>query len=142
MWHAEAVSPEPPHIVFFDGVCGLCDRFVQFVITRDRQARFRFAPLQGQLAARELPPRGANPEDLDTIYVLTAGGELLRRSRAVFFVLRALGGAWRALALLRFFPAFLTDRAYDVVARVRYRIFGRYDQCRLPTPAERARVLD
>lgn len=136
------MSDGSPHIVFFDGVCGLCDRFVRFVITRDHQARFRFAPLQGRLAARELPPRGGRPEDLDTVYVLTSDGVLLRRSRAVFFVLRSLGGFWRALSLLRVLPAFLTDAGYDVVARLRYRVFGRYDACRLPTAAERARVLD
>ena len=131
-----------PHVVFFDGVCGLCDRFVRFVVARDHQARFRFAPLQGRLAARELPPRGARPEDLDTLYVLTAGGELLSRSRAVLFVLRELGGLWRVVALARVLPRFFTDRAYDAVARVRYRLFGRFDQCRLPTAAERSRVLD
>jgi predicted DCC family thiol-disulfide oxidoreductase YuxK len=131
-----------PHIVFFDGVCGLCDRLVQFVLRRDRQARFRFAPLQGRLAARELPPRGARPQDLDTLYVLTADGQLLSRSRAAFFILRHLPGGWPILAALRVLPAFLTDLGYRLVARLRYRLFGRFDQCRIPSAADRDRVID
>jgi predicted DCC family thiol-disulfide oxidoreductase YuxK len=123
-------------------VCGLCDRSVRFVLARDRAAKFRFAPLQGALAARELPPRGGEPAALDTIYVLTAEGRLLRRSRAVLFVLRELGGWWRLIALGRVLPAALTDRVYDLVARVRYRVFGRLEACRVPGLGERERFLE
>jgi predicted DCC family thiol-disulfide oxidoreductase YuxK len=130
------------HVIFFDGVCGLCDRWVQFVLPRDRGGKFKFAPLQSALAARELPPRGGRPEDLNTVYVLTAGGALLRKSRAVLFVLRELGGIWAAVALLRVVPAVITDRLYDLVARTRYRLFGRLDACRVPGPEERGRFLD
>ena len=78
-------------VIFFDGVCGFCDRMVQFVLARDRRARFRFAQLQGALARRELPPRGGRPEDLNTVCVLTADGRLLVQSRAVLFVMRPAG---------------------------------------------------
>jgi predicted DCC family thiol-disulfide oxidoreductase YuxK len=138
---APALAPAT-HVVFFDGVCGLCDRLVQFVLRRDRQAHFRFAPLQGRLAARELPRRGARPDDLDTLYVLTSDGRLLSRSRAVFFVLRLLPGGWPLLAALRVLPAPLTDLGYRLVARLRYRLFGRFDQCRIPTTTDRDRVID
>ena len=131
------------HVIFFDGVCGLCNRFVSFVLRRDHRQRFRFAPLQGRLAARELPSLGGRPEDLDTVYVLTSQGILLSRSRAVLFVLRELGGGWNVVGTgLRIFPAFFSDSVYGLVARVRYRLFGRFDQCRVPTAAERSRVLD
>jgi predicted DCC family thiol-disulfide oxidoreductase YuxK len=133
--------PGGPHVLFYDGVCGLCDRVVQFVLARDRRGRFRFATLQGAFAARELPSRGGNPEDLDSVLVLTAEGRLLRRSRAVLFVLGELGGGWAVLAWLRLLPAALTDVAYRLVARSRYRLFGRLDSCRLPRPAERARFI-
>ena len=130
------------HIVFYDGVCGLCDRVVRFLMDRDRGARLRYAPLQGRLAGRELRARGARPEDLDTIYVLTSDGHLLHKSRAVLFLLRQLGPGWRALALLRVLPTFVTDVVYNLVARVRYRFFGRFDACRVPTAAERQWLLE
>jgi predicted DCC family thiol-disulfide oxidoreductase YuxK len=130
------------HVLFFDGVCGLCSRLVQFVLSRDRAASFRFAPLQGDFAARELEPRGARPGDLDTLLVLTADGRLLRRSRAVLFVLRELGGVWAAVAWLRVLPAPLLDRAYDLIARVRYRLFGRLEACRVPAASERTRFIE
>ena len=84
---------------------------------------------------------GGPADDLDTIYVLSAEGQLLQRSRAVTFVLRELGGGWRLLALSRWLPVFITDRVYNLVARVRYRLFGRFEACRLPTEAERGRII-
>jgi predicted DCC family thiol-disulfide oxidoreductase YuxK len=129
------------HVVFFDGVCGLCNRIVHFVLTRDRRSRFRYAPLQGGFASRQLPLRGGNPADLDTMYVLTDGGHLLRESEAAFFVLRELGGIWRALAWLRALPRALTDRGYRFVARRRYGPFGKLDACPVHGPAERGRFI-
>jgi predicted DCC family thiol-disulfide oxidoreductase YuxK len=132
-----------PDVIFYDGVCGFCDRLVQFVLVRDRPGHFRFAQLQGALAARELPGRGGRPDDLDTVCVLTADGRLLVRSRAVLYVMRRLGGGWPVLAtLLRVVPPFLADRVYGLVARVRYRLFGKFDTCRVPSAAERERFLD
>jgi predicted DCC family thiol-disulfide oxidoreductase YuxK len=130
------------HIVFFDGVCGLCDKTVRFLLRHDRHDRLRFAPLQGETARRVLPPLGGRPEDLDTIYVVTADGRLLQRSRAVLFATVALGGAWVLLGALRIVPRPLADLVYRFVARVRYRVFGRFDTCSIPTPEERARFLD
>jgi len=89
-----------------------------------------------------LPPLGGRPEDLDTIYVVTGDGRLLQRSRAVLFATVALGGAWVLLGVLRVVPRPLADLVYRFVARVRYRIFGRFDTCSLPTPEERSRFLD
>jgi predicted DCC family thiol-disulfide oxidoreductase YuxK len=130
-------------VVFYDGVCGLCARFVRFVLDRDPAGQFRFATLQGALARAVLPARGGRPEDLDTVYVLTADGRLLARSRAVLHVLRGLGGFWRAFALVATaFPAPFADVGYRLVARVRYRVFGRTGECRLPAPEESARFLD
>jgi predicted DCC family thiol-disulfide oxidoreductase YuxK len=131
-------------VLFYDGACKFCDRFVQFVLARDRAGRFRFAPLQGGFAARTLGARGRRPGDLDTAYVLTADGRVLAKSRAVLFVLGRLGGLWWVLSLLRVVPAVVADRVYDGVARVRYRIFGRFEgnaACRIPSAAERARFI-
>jgi|HubBroStandDraft_6_1064221.scaffolds.fasta_scaffold623366_2 predicted DCC family thiol-disulfide oxidoreductase YuxK len=156
----------PPPILLYDGVCGLCNRLVQFILRHDRKATFRFAALQSPLAARILLSHGKDPADLDTVYVVlnhdpsappaepdvtkaspTASPQpresLLARSDAVLFILDQLGGIWSPIAfVLRAVPRPIRDWAYGIVARTRYRIFGRYDTCPLPTAATRARFLD
>jgi predicted DCC family thiol-disulfide oxidoreductase YuxK len=134
-------------ILLYDGVCGLCNRFVQFILRRDRNAIFRFASLQSPFAACILARHGANPTDLDTVYVVInhdlPSESLLSRSDAAAFVLKQLGGPWRPTAsLLQLLPRFLCDAAYNAVARHRYRIFGRSDVCTLPNQADRNRFLD
>jgi predicted DCC family thiol-disulfide oxidoreductase YuxK len=134
-------------LVFYDGVCGLCDRLVRFLLGRDRRGRFRFAQLQGELARRELGPHGFDPADLDTVYVIAGWGtpdaRVLQRSRAVLYALTQLGGPWMLLATAgRVIPTAVADVAYRVVARTRYRIFGRFDVCPVPRPEWRGRFLD
>jgi predicted DCC family thiol-disulfide oxidoreductase YuxK len=136
------VTAPAHHVVFFDGVCGLCNRAVAFLLKRDRRDRLRFAPLQGETARRLLPPVGGSPDDLDTMYVLTSDGRLLRRSRAILFAGAALGGPWSLLALLQVIPRPLADWLYERVARVRYRVFGRLETCAIPAPEVRARFLE
>ncbi|MEN9798581.1 MAG: hypothetical protein RL653_2277 [Pseudomonadota bacterium] len=135
----------PHHLLFFDGTCGLCDGFVQFVLARDRMERFRFAPLQGELARATLARFGVDATALQTVYVLAdreLGGErLLGRSDAVLFVLSQLPAPWCLGAAMRAVPRGLRDAVYGVVARHRYRVFGRTEACRLPSPSERARFL-
>ena len=128
-------------ILFYDGVCGLCDRLVQFVLVRDRAAAITFAPLQGSTARETLVPRGADPAKLDTLYVLTDDDRLLRRARAVLYLCGRLGWPWRALRVFAILPTFLLDLGYGLVARVRYRVFGRFDACRLPSGDEKVRFL-
>jgi predicted DCC family thiol-disulfide oxidoreductase YuxK len=136
-----------PPILLYDGVCGLCNRFVQFILRRDRNAVFRFASLQSSFAARILSGHGANPTDMDTVYVVLnyelPDESLLSRSDAVVFVLKQLGSLWRAAAfLLQLLPKFLRDPAYNAVARHRYRIFGRSDVCPAPSDKDQNRFLD
>jgi predicted DCC family thiol-disulfide oxidoreductase YuxK len=134
-------------ILLYDGVCGLCNRLVKFILRRDRKAVFRYASLQSALAATILARHGANPSDLDTVYVVVnhelANEYLLSRSDAVLFVLKQLPGLWSAAAfLLQLVPRFLRDAVYNVVARHRYRVFGRSEVCALPRDQDRARFLD
>src|ERR1700688_2485165 len=124
-------------ILLYDGVCGLCNRFVQFILRRDRNAIFRFASLQSALSARILARHGANPSDLDTVYVVInqelPDEHLLCRSDAVRFVLKQLGSPWRSAAfLLQLVPRFVRNTTYNTVARYRYRFFGRSETCTLP----------
>jgi predicted DCC family thiol-disulfide oxidoreductase YuxK len=131
-------------VLLYDGVCGLCNRLVQFVLKRDRRARFRFAALQSAYAGRILQPRGIDSQDLNTFYYLDESGErLAARSDAVISVLRELGGLWTAVAVaLSLFPKWLRDWGYGVIARNRYRIFGKYESCLLPEKKYQDRFLD
>src|SRR5580700_7616175 len=134
-------------ILLYDGVCGLCNHFVQFILHRDRNAIFRFASLQSPVAARILTSHGVNPTALDTVYVVLnhdlPNESLLSRSDAAAFVLKQLGGLWRpAVSVLQLLPKFLRDAAYNAVARHRYSIFGRSEVCALPNDAARSRFLD
>jgi predicted DCC family thiol-disulfide oxidoreductase YuxK len=128
-------------ILFNDGVCGLCDRLVQFVLRRDRRARFRFAALQSDVATQTLGHFGKNPDDLDTVYVLTDDGRLLSKARAIFFALRQLGLPWSLVAVFGSLPTVVLDWFYDRVAKNRDRRWGKRDSCRLPSADERARFL-
>ena len=141
-------AEQVPHpIILYDGVCGLCNRMNQFVLKRDRAGVFRFASLQSALAARILARHGANASDLDTVYVVVnpdlPDETLLARSDAVTYIARQLGGIWRlAGSIAHLLPRSIRDWGYRLVARHRYRIFGRFDACPLPTPEHRSRFLD
>jgi predicted DCC family thiol-disulfide oxidoreductase YuxK len=142
-----ASDPLSHPLLLYDGVCGLCNRLNQFVLRHDPQGLFRFASLQSPLAEGILTRHGANARDLDTVYVVLNCSEpnesLLPRSDAVVFVLTHLGGIWRSAGILiSWLPRWFRDWAYDRFARNRYRIFGRYETCMLPSPANRSRFLD
>lgn len=130
-------------LVLYDGVCGLCDRTVQFLLRVDREQLLRFAPLQGETAAA-IRNRHPQLDGVDSIaYVKTASGQedVYVRSTAVLKILKEAGGAWRLLAVFLLVPRAIRDAVYDWVARNRYRWFGRYDNCPLPGAAVRARFL-
>lgn len=137
-----------PHpIVLYDGVCGVCNRFVQFILSRDHDAILRFASLQSDFAARILARHSENPTDLDTVYVVLnhelPNEYLLSRSDAIIFVLKQLGGQWRPVVLpFQLLPKFLRDTYYNLIARHRYRLFGRTKVCALPRTQDRNRFLD
>jgi predicted DCC family thiol-disulfide oxidoreductase YuxK len=133
---------EAKTILFFDGVCNLCNFFVQWLMKRDRLSQFRYASLQGETAQTRLDARLC--EGLASVVVLTSDGQTLLRSEAVFYVLRSLSLPWpyRLLGLiLSFLPIALTDAVYEWVARNRYRIFGRREICRVPTAKEKSFFL-
>lgn len=129
----------PAPVVFFDGVCGMCNHFVDFLLRHDREQVFLFAPLQGEVAKRHLDQ--ADTEDLKSI-VLIKNGKVFRHSSAVVQVLCAMPGLWKVAGYcLWLIPAPLRDLGYRMVAKIRYRVFGKKESCRLPTPEERARFL-
>jgi predicted DCC family thiol-disulfide oxidoreductase YuxK len=145
MSHAQMPSGDRIHLVLYDGVCGLCNGVVRFVLRHDRRNRFRFAPLQSPTATRTLTRAGRAADDLSTFYVLPdypGASMVLSKSRAALFLLTSLGWPWKAAGALALLPESVADRVYDVVVRHRYRLFGRYDQCVLPRPEDRDRFLD
>jgi predicted DCC family thiol-disulfide oxidoreductase YuxK len=153
-------------IFLYDGVCGLCNGLVQFILRRDPDGIFRFAALQSSFATQVLARHGINSADLDTVYVVVnyasandqkqfipnsevqstqsqPAESLLSRSDAIIFVLGQLGGWWSFVrTILRVIPRFIRNWGYNLIAHTRYRIFGRYDTCPLPTPESRSRFLD
>jgi len=134
------------HLILYDGVCGLCSRLNQFVLPRDRQRLFHFASLQSAAGRSALKTFDHTSEDLTTFYVLanyrSAAPVQFAKSRAALFVMTTLGWPWRAAGLLYIVPKPLADRIYDVIARHRYRLFGRHEHCLLPDPAYQDRFID
>ena len=129
----------PRNIVFFDGVCGFCNKSVDFLLRVDERKALFFSPIQGETAKRVLPVE--RRENLDTISFFD-GERLFYRSTALLMIGKALGGIWLVFYPLILVPAQWRDVAYAGVAKRRYRIFGKREACRMPTPEERARFLD
>ena len=132
-------------LLLYDGVCALCNGVVQFLMKRDRLDRFRYAPLQSGLG-REVLARFDIHTFPDGVMLvtdaLTPRERLYQRSDAVAEALQLLGGYWRlAGRALRLLPRRLRDWGYGLVARFRYRFFGRYDTCPVPPPEQRSRLL-
>jgi predicted DCC family thiol-disulfide oxidoreductase YuxK len=133
-------------LVLYDGVCGLCNGLNQFLLKRDPNDHFRFASLQSEFAASLLKRYHINAVDLDTVYVVAdyggPGPRLLARSDAILHVLGRLGAAWSFLRAGRVLPKQLRDALYNLVARNRYRVFGKYDVCLMPEEKYRKKFLD
>lgn len=127
-----------PPIVLYDGVCGLCHRAVAWLVKRDG-GQLHYAPLQGT-TADALRARFPIPTTLDSV-ILIDGERMFVRSKMFLHVARYLTRPWRWAYAFRWLPGFLLDPFYWVVAKLRYRVFGRHDTCQIPTTDQRARML-
>jgi predicted DCC family thiol-disulfide oxidoreductase YuxK len=136
----DAAPALPARLVLYDGVCGLCDRSVQLLLRLDRHRALMFAPLQGETVAGMRPRHPEIPAHLDSV-VFVEDGRVHVRSRAFVRLARYLPWPWKLASWLWVVPWPLADLVYRVVARVRYRVFGKLDACRIPAPGERARFL-
>jgi predicted DCC family thiol-disulfide oxidoreductase YuxK len=136
----------PKAIVLYDGVCGLCNRAVQFLLKRDGHDRLRFASLQSDFAATVLKRHGMDHQDLDTVYAVLnhdeAGEALLAKGDAVLFFAKAIGGVWSIARIGRIIPRPLRNWLYNFVARHRYQVFGKYESCMLPDPQQRHKFIE
>ena len=137
--NADSVSRR---IVFFDGVCLLCERSVRFLLDRDGERRLCFATLQGETARALLGEETASALD-SLVYVVEdeEGIHRYERSHAALRILRDLGGIWRMVAWLRIVPRPLRDAVYRVIAANRYQWFGKKDECGVPAADESDRFL-
>ncbi|AIQ11743.1 thiol-disulfide oxidoreductase DCC [Paenibacillus durus] len=131
---------EEASIVLIDGVCHLCGWLTTFIIPRDPEGRFRFAPLQSDIGRKLLEKGGLDAHRLDTV-VLIEKGRYYTESAAALRILRRLRFPWPAVYLFIAVPAPLRNKLYRYVAKNRYRWFGRDDHCLVPTPEIRGRFL-
>ena len=128
------------HILLFDGVCNLCIGLVNFTIKRDSKEKFKFAALQSETGQALLKTFGLSANDFET-FVLISGEKYYLKSSAGLHVLKELGGVWKVFYALIIFPKPMRDFIYNVVAKRRYRIFGKRDTCIIPTPEVKRRFL-
>lgn len=137
-------------LIFFDGICNLCNHTVQFIINRDPQDYFRFAALQSEVAkeqlglldtgAKESRTVAANPQEFNTI-ILLENGKAYYRSTAALRIARRLSGLWPLLYGFIIIPAFIRDFFYQLISKSRYRIWGKQDSCMIPSPALKSKFL-
>ena len=136
---------ESKAIVLYDGVCGLCNRGVQFLVKRDSRDRLQFASLQSDFAAALLRQHGLDHEDLDTVYAVLNYGKpnetLLAKGDAVLFFATAIGGIWNIVRVGRIVPRPVRNWLYDFIARHRYQVFGRSESCMLPNPKQKHKFI-
>jgi predicted DCC family thiol-disulfide oxidoreductase YuxK len=134
------------HLVLYDGVCGLCHRLVQFLLRYDRRAAFDFASLQSGTGRAMVERSGGNRHGLNSFYIVanyrTPAARVMTRSRAALFVAGELGWPWKLGCVLRAIPSRMLDRGYDFIARHRYRVFGRSEQCLVPQWEFRNRFVE
>ena len=132
-------------IILYDGVCGICNRFVRFILKRDARGEFLFAPLQGGFAHSLLEREGKCPDALETVYLVTNHGEpeqsIEAKGRAALAILARLGPPWSFLSVFRIVPRPLLDCVYDLIAKNRYRLHRKLDACPVPPPEWRARFI-
>jgi predicted DCC family thiol-disulfide oxidoreductase YuxK len=132
-------------VVLYDGLCGFCNGVIQFLLPRDRGRRLWYAPLQSAFAEEILARHGRTVSSGDTMYLVSGTGlpqeRLSWKSDAVLTLAGVLGRPWSLVRVLRVLPRPVRDAAYDVVALLRYRLFGKHQSCPLPRPEWRQRFI-
>lgn len=136
----EVIIPNEKHLIYFDGVCNLCNNSVDFIIQRDLKEHFIFDSLQSSYAKLLVPEY--NEERFDSILLRTAQGEWLQKSDAALFIAKRLRGWPSQLFFLHVIPRQIRDFIYERIANNRYRIFGKRETCRIPTLDLKMRFLD
>ncbi|HLP73624.1 MAG TPA: thiol-disulfide oxidoreductase DCC family protein [Bacteroidales bacterium] len=131
----------PEKIILFDGICNLCNGLVKFIIRHDNKGEIRFAQLQSSFGEEFMKGHGLDPGDRNSV-IYISGEQYFLRSAAILRILKDMGGGWRLLNGFIIVPRFIRDAVYDLVAKYRYRIFGKKESCMVPTPEIRERFLE
>lgn len=126
------------NVIFFDGYCGLCNGFVDFMMKVDKKAIFKFSPLQSEFAKQHVDP--ADISELKSVVILI-DGKTYRKAEGVLKAIAHLGGIWKSSSLIALLPNKILNVGYDLVAENRYSLFGKRETCRLPSPEERSRFI-
>lgn len=133
--------PKDKKIILFDGVCNLCNASVQFVIKHDKKDVFRFAALQSELGLKIIKHIGIDITNTDSIVLYEPGKAYYYKSEAALLIIKEFGGIYTMLRILTLFPKFLSNFVYDLVAKNRYRWYGKQESCMIPTPELAAKFL-
>lgn len=128
-------------VILFDGVCNFCDGSVNFIIKRDNDKRFKFAPLQSEAGIKLAQEYGLNKPGMDSV-ILIENGRAYTHSTAALKIAKHLGGVYALAHSFIYLPRGLRDFFYKLFAMNRYRLFGKKDQCMIPTPEVRERFLN
>ena len=128
-------------VIFFDGICNLCNRIVQFVIKKDKKKQFRFASLQGKAGQEILKKFNLLSDDFNSFIVLE-GDKIYTRSTAALRMLKKMSGGWHLFYGFIIIPKFIRDAVYNWIARNRYKWYGKRNECMAPTPELKERFLD
>lgn len=133
--------PEGKKVILFDGVCNLCNDSVIKVIKNDKKNVFLFAPLQSEIGEKILKETGIDTSKIDSIILYDPSGAYYIKSSAALRVMNEFSGLWKLTQVFRILPAGFNNFFYDIVARNRYKWFGKKDSCMIPTPELKAKFL-
>ena len=132
--------PNNYELILFDGVCNFCNSSINFIIDHDPEKHFKFAPLQSDIGQDILRKFHKNTKDFDSV-ILLKDNKLYEKSEATLEITKHLSGSWKYLAVFGILPTFFLNFFYNIIAKNRYRIFGKSDLCRMPTPELKERFL-
>ncbi len=132
---------ENKKIILFDGVCNLCNNAINFVIDKDKKDIFRFAPLQSEIGKKLLEERGIDSSQTDSIVLIDPGNAYYLKSSAALHIAKELSGVYTIMGIFLYLPEALRDAVYDLVARKRYKWYGKRENCRIPTPELQKKFL-
>lgn len=133
--------PSDKKIILFDGVCNLCNGFVQFVIKYDKKNIFRFVALQSELGIEIIKSVGLDNKNIDSVVLYESKTSFEIKSNAALKIIKNLGGFWQITVVLKIFPRFFRDFVYDIISRNRYKWLGRRESCMIPTQELKSKFL-
>ncbi len=133
--------PENKKIILFDGVCNLCNSFVQFVIKHDKKDVFRFVALQSEIGQEIIKNIGLQNQNIDSVVLYEPNSNFYLKSNAALEIVKNLDGVFKLVIVFKIFPRFFRDFAYDFIARNRYKWLGKKESCMIPTLELKAKFL-